>query len=126
MPDAEPLAETIETDATDAGSEIVDLTDAAVADLTDAGPAAEPDPDAATGDASATSRSMSLADGPPPADRRDRFRKVGAIVFITVVVLGAATVTLTRSPFFAARTIDGSRCFARAPAAGVAYRGRHP
>ena len=41
-----------------------------------------------------------------PADRRDRLRKVGAIVFVTVVVLGAAAVTLTRSPFFAARTID--------------------
>ena len=39
-------------------------------------------------------------------DRRDRLRKVAAIVFVTVVVLGAAAVTLTRSPFFAARTID--------------------
>ena len=53
-----------------------------------------------------TAESTSLADAPPPADRRDRFRKAGAIVFITVVVLGAATVTLTRSPFFAARTIE--------------------
>ena len=46
------------------------------------------------------------ADAPTAADRRDRFRKVGAIVFIAVVVLGAAAVTLTRSPFFAARTIE--------------------
>jgi cell division protein FtsQ len=98
MPDAEPLAETIGVDATDiAGSEIVDLTDAAVADQ-DTGLATEPN--------TATEESTSLADVPPPADRRDRLRKVGAIVFITVVVLGAATVTVTRSPFFAARTIE--------------------
>ena len=53
MPDAEPIAETIEADATDtAASEIVDLTDTAVADPTDAGPAVEPD--AATDEATAS------------------------------------------------------------------------
>ena len=105
MPDAEPLAETLGTDVTDpAGSEIVDLTDAAMADATDATRSTEPE--AATDGTPATEASTSLADEPPPADRRDRLRKAGAIVFITVVVLGAATVTLTRSPFFAARTIE--------------------
>ena len=101
MPDAESLAGTIAADATEpAGSEIVDLTDVAVADPTDA------EPDTATDEAPSTAEPTSLADVPRPADRRDRLRKVGAIVFITVVVLGAATVTLTRSPFFAARTIE--------------------
>ena len=104
MPDAEPLAETIGADATDtASSEIVDLTDAAVADP-DTRPATEPD--ISTHDRSEAAGSTSLADVPPPADRRERLRKVGAIVFITLVVLGAATVTVTRSPFFAARTIE--------------------
>jgi cell division protein FtsQ len=88
MPDAEPLAGSIEADATDpTGSEVVDLTDTVV------------------DDAPASTVATSLADVPPP-DRRERHRKVGAIVFITVVVLGAAAVTLTRSPFFAARTIE--------------------
>ena len=120
MPDAEPLAETIEADATvAAASEIVDVTDAAVAE-----PDTEQatDPDAATDGGSASAGSTPLADV-PRADRRDRLRKVGAIVFITVVVLGAATVTVTRSPFFAARTIEvrgvshvpGRRCCVSRP-----------
>jgi cell division protein FtsQ len=105
MPDAEPLAETIEADATvAAASEIVDVTDAAVAEP-DTEQATDPDPDAATDGGSESAGSTPLADV-PRADRRDRLRKVGAIVFITVVVLGAATVTVTRSPFFAARTIE--------------------
>ena len=104
MPDAEPLAETIEADATAAAaSEIVDVTDAAVAEPDTE--QARSDPDAATDGGSASAGSTPLADV-PRADRRDRLRKVGAIVFITVVVLGAATVTVTRSPFFAARTIE--------------------
>jgi cell division protein FtsQ len=104
MPDAEPIGETIGADAAEiSGSEIVDLTDTAMADPADTGRAIEPD--AATDEASAV-EPASLADVPPSGDRRDRFRKVGAIVFITVVVLGAAAVTLTRSPFFAARTIE--------------------
>jgi cell division protein FtsQ len=99
MPDAEPLAETMATDATDpTGSEIVDLTEAAGGDPTDAGPSTEPD--------TATAEPTPPVEEPPTADRRERLRKTGAIVFITVVVLGAAAVTLTRSPFFAARTID--------------------
>jgi cell division protein FtsQ len=103
MPDAEPLAETLGADATEtAGEEIVDLSDAAMADPMDTGLAIG---SGTSDDASATAGSTSLADA-PPSDRRDRFRKVGAIVFITVVVLGAAAVTLTRSPFFAARTIE--------------------
>src|SRR6185436_10386899 len=101
MPDAEPLAETIATAETDpTAPEIVDLTDAAPSDP----PGTEPDTGSA--EASATTEAPSLAEVPSPADRRDRLRKVGAIVFIAVVVLGAATVTVTRSPFFAARTIE--------------------
>jgi cell division protein FtsQ len=41
-----------------------------------------------------------------PVGRRDRLRKIGAIVFIVTVVLSAAAVTLTRSPFFYAHTIQ--------------------
>ena len=100
MPDAEPVAATTSTDEADPlVSEIVDLTDTVpdeprVAERGD-------EPDAAT-----PTDPVPLVDVPPPADRRDRLRKVGAIVFVTVVVLGAAAVTLTRSPFFAARTIE--------------------
>ena len=104
MPDAEPLAGPTGADVIDpTGSEIVDLTDAAVRDPKDIGPATD---SGAADDARATAQPTSLAGVPPPIDRRERLRKVGAIVFVTVVVLGAATVTLTRSPFFAARTID--------------------
>jgi len=39
------------------------------------------------------------------AGRRERLRKIGAIVFIGTVLLGAGAVTLTRSPYFDARTI---------------------
>jgi cell division protein FtsQ len=40
------------------------------------------------------------------SERRDRLRKIGAISFIAAVLLLAAAVTLTRSPFFDARTIE--------------------
>jgi cell division protein FtsQ len=100
MPDAEPRAGTTSAAEPDPGvPEIVDLTDAVQDDLVVAARGDEPD-------AAAITAPMPLVDVPPPADRRDRFRKVGAIVFVTVVVLGAAAVTLTRSPFFAARTIE--------------------
>jgi cell division protein FtsQ len=100
MPDAEPLAPTTHP----AGADEVDAAEPDVIDLTDRG----------------------TAEGPPRADdtgvettppsRRDRLRKVAAIVFITVVVLGAVAVTLTRSPFFSARTIqvNGASHVARA------------
>jgi cell division protein FtsQ len=44
----------------------------------------------------------------PAAGRYDRLRKIGAIAFIATVLSGAAAVTLTRSPFFYARTIEVS------------------
>lgn len=43
---------------------------------------------------------------PPAAGRHDRRRKIAAISFIATVLLAAAAVTLTRSPFFYARTIE--------------------
>ena len=112
MPDAESLAEAIGADA--AGPEIVDLTETSAggpagtpAGTPAGGPAGTPgviEADQATGDPSVAERS--IADTSPPADRHDRLRKMAAVVFIAAVVLGAATVTLTRSPFFAARTIE--------------------
>ena len=42
----------------------------------------------------------------PPPGPHDRIRKIAAIAFIAVVVVGAGGVTLTRSPFFFADTID--------------------
>ena len=47
-------------------------------------------------------------------------------MFVTVVVLGAAAVTLTRSPFFARSHDRGARCLARGRPRGVAHRGRRP
>lgn len=56
------------------------------------------------------------------AGRHDRLRKIGAIAFIATVLLGVAAVTLTRSPFFAARTIQvrGASHVARADALRIA------
>jgi cell division protein FtsQ len=98
---ADPLAGTTSADQPDPEeSEIVDLTDTVLDERRAAAERGE-EPDPAT-----STDPGPLVDVPPPADRRDRLRKVGAIVFVTVVVLGAAAVTLTRSPFFAARTIE--------------------
>ena len=90
MPDAEPLAATTRP----AGADEVDAAEPDVIDLTDRGTAQGPHVADDTG-----------VETSPPS-RRDRLRKVAAIVFITVVVLGAVAVTLTRSPFFSARTIE--------------------
>jgi cell division protein FtsQ len=90
MPDAEPR---IEIEPMDADPPVIDVSDL---------PAAAGSPiDEAT---------------LPPADPRERLRKIGAIVFIVTVVLGAAAVALTRSPFFYARTIQvrGTSHLARA------------
>jgi cell division protein FtsQ len=106
MPDAEPLAATIlaaEADEVDAAEpDVIDLT---ARGLVDGSPAA----DDTEVDAAA-----------PP--RRDRLRRAGAIVFIIVVILGAAVVTLTRSPFFSARTIEvnGASHVARADVMRIA------
>ena len=100
MPGAEPRAGTTPAAEPDRiGSEIVDLTDTALDDPTAAERGDEPD-------AATPADRVPAMDVAMQTDRRDRLRKVAAIVFVTVVVLGAAAVTLTRSPFFAARTID--------------------
>jgi cell division protein FtsQ len=82
MPDVEPRADAGATDA-----------DPTKTDVPDRMGAAETMPD----------------DRPPAglssAGRHDRLRKVTAIAFIATVLLGAGAVTLTRSPFFDARTI---------------------
>jgi cell division protein FtsQ len=99
-PGAEPLAGATSADQPDpVESEIVDLTDTVLDEPGAAERGEESDPAAPTDPGP-------VVDVPPPTDRRDRLRQVGAIVFVTVVVLGAAAVTLTRSPFFAARTIE--------------------
>lgn len=95
MPDAERLdGGTLDVVEDAAGSDVVDLTDAEIAGggertVTDERP-----------------RSTSVTAEPASTSRSDRLRKIAAIVFISVVVLGAAVVTITRSPFFAARTIE--------------------
>jgi cell division protein FtsQ len=100
MPGAEPRAGTTPAAEPDRrGSEIVDLTDTALDDPTASERGDEPD-------AATPADRVPAMDVAMQTDRRDRLRKVAAIVFVTVVVLGAAAVTLTRSPFFAARTID--------------------
>jgi cell division protein FtsQ len=116
MPDAEPRAGTTSAAEPDTTvPEIVDLTDAAQDDLRTTVHGDEPD-------APTPSDPVPLVDEPPPPARRDRIRKVGAIVFVAVVVLGAVGVTLTRSPFFAARTIDvrGASHVARSEVLGIA------
>ena len=105
MPDAEPIGTDADTRPwTRPRSDVVDLTDVAVADPTDAGPAAEPD--AATDER----RRLRATRSPrlPPADRRDRLGKSAAIVFIAVVVLGAAAVTAHPQPVL--RRHARSRC----------------
>ena len=58
----------------------------------------------------------------PTAGTHDRLRKVVAIVFIVSVLLGAAAVTLTRSPLFYASEIDvrGASHVARADVLRIA------
>jgi cell division protein FtsQ len=59
---------------------------------------------------------------PSEVDRRDRLRKIGAVAFIATVLLGAAAVTVTRSPFFYARTVQvrGTSHVARADVLRIA------
>ena len=85
--------------------EVVDLTDTPIEGSKEAVLADEP---ASTSDGATPTQTgpSALVEVSRSSDSRDRLRKVGAIAFVTVIVLGAATVTLTRSPFFAARTIE--------------------
>ncbi|MEO8425334.1 MAG: FtsQ-type POTRA domain-containing protein [Actinomycetota bacterium] len=99
MPDVEPVTDIGEVDA---APDVAKLTDAVKSESK----APESSPTLAV------EAETTPADQPPslePASaggRRDRFRKVGAIAFIATVLLVAAAVTLTRSPFFYAGTID--------------------
>lgn len=105
MPDLEPVTDTRGTDAGPAEVDVSDRTHAS-----------EPTTRATEAEAAEATEAEVAPDEQPPtvepptvpsvAGRRDRLRKVGAIAFIATVVLGAAAVTLTRSPFFYARTID--------------------
>ena len=64
---------------------------------------ADASPDARSAPEPATTDGSSLTRVPGP---HDRVRKIVAIVFIATVLLGAAAVTLTRSPYFAAHRIE--------------------
>jgi cell division protein FtsQ len=87
MPDVEPL---LDTEGTAPGE-------------TDADPSDEIDPEK-------TPDVQPPSPEPPTVQqavgRHDRLRKIVAIAFIATVLLGAAAVTLTRSPFFYARTLE--------------------
>ena len=96
MPDVKPVTEVEETD--------VDPTE--TPGLVD--PTREIEPEATSFDQPPT-LDPPTPDRPtlqPAIGRRDRLRKIGAIAFIAMVLLGAAAVTLTRSPFFSARSIE--------------------
>ncbi len=114
-PDAEKVTDTDTMDADPAQTEVSDQTEVsgetAPSDLattprfgTTEVVTSEPPPD------------------PPEAGRHDRIRKIVAIVFIATVLLGAAAVTLTRSPFFYAREIEirGTSHVARADVLRIA------
>jgi cell division protein FtsQ len=105
MPDVEPVIETERRDA--------DSVETDVSDQTRASYPAEAEKETQT--ASEVEVEAGAHDQPsiaePPthrsaAGRHDRLRKLGAIAFIATVLLVAAAVTLTRSPFFDARTIE--------------------
>jgi cell division protein FtsQ len=100
MPDAEPVTE----------DEVIEDE---VIDAIYAGPGASTVPD--TSNPEPPDRARSLG-------RHDRIRKISAIVFIVTVLLGAAAVTLTRSPFFYARQIQvrGTSHLARADVLRIA------
>ena len=107
MPDVEPVVfiegTEADPDPTDAsrGTDVVEQTEG------ETGPAeaieAEASPDAPSAPEPAATDGPSLPRVPGP---HDRVRKIAAIAFIATVLLGAAAVTLTRSPYFAAHRIE--------------------
>ena len=107
MPDVEPVVfiegTQADPDPTDAshGADVVEQTERETgpADTTEA----EASPDAPPEHEPAAIEGSSLPRVPGP---HDRVRKIAAIAFIAVVLLGAAAVTLTRSPYFAAHRIE--------------------
>ena len=103
MPDVEPE---VPVDGADAAPEVTVVPDT---------PPAPSEADTAPSTSSADApKEPPRVEGPPPErptlrpppGPHDRIRKIAAIAFIAVVVLGAGAVTLTRSPFFFADTID--------------------
>ena len=105
MPDVEPV---VFIDGTDADPDQVggSRTDVVGESAREAGPSdaieAEASPDAPSAPEPATGGpSLPRVHGP-----HDRIRKIAAIAFIATVLLGAAAVTLTRSPYFAAHRIE--------------------
>ena len=107
MPDVEPVVfiegTQADPDPTDAshGADVVEQTER------ETGPAdtieAEASPDTPPEHEPAAIEGSSLPRVPGP---HDRVRKIAAIAFIAAVLLGAAAVTLTRSPYFAAHRIE--------------------
>ncbi len=106
MPDVEPVVVVDGTEAepdpadatrrTDVVEEPVRETPPPDAIESEASPDAPVPPEPATG-----GPSLPRVHGP-----HDRIRKIAAISFIATVLLGAAVVTLTRSPYFAAHRIE--------------------
>lgn len=115
MPDAEPVTDTEAADADPATTEVSDQTET----LGETAPS-----DLSTTPRSVTTEMVTSETPvrPSGAGRHDRTRKVVAIVFIATVLLGAAAVTLTRSPFFYAREIEirGTSHVARADVLRIA------
>lgn len=123
MPDVEPVIDPGGTDADRVGADVSERMDASERAASETGPT-----DAAVVEAETeTMPGDHQPDIESPAHlsmggRHDRLRKAGAIVFIATVLLGAAAVTLTRSPFFYARTIEvlGTSHMARADVLRIA------
>jgi cell division protein FtsQ len=106
MPDVEPVVVIEGTDADPAPVDASRATDVVEQTARETGRVeaieAEASPDASAPPGSAAA-GPSLPRVPGP---HDRVRKIAAIAFIATVLLGAAAVTLTRSPYFAAHRIE--------------------
>jgi cell division protein FtsQ len=106
MPDVEP--DTERADADPAETDASDLTEVSGPTASKTDTAGEVEVETAPSDRPTTPQAVISEPSarPSAAGRHDRIRKIVAIVFIATVVLGAAAVTLTRSPFFYAREIE--------------------
>jgi cell division protein FtsQ len=107
MPDVEPVIGSGGMGADPAEADVSERIDVSKRAASEPGPSDAVDVEAQT----QTTPGEHQRSIEPPAHlsvdgRHDRLRKAGAIAFIATVMLGAAAVTLTRSPFFYARTIE--------------------